>query len=186
MPRRSLPSPFRTRTNRVRALGRAGVAAACGLLAACTEAVPVAPAPADAPAAGAAATVTEPVAGPWARVVQRKPGPGALYALYVPRGWNGDAVYYAHGFRDAESPVDLRDQDSLAVTRDQLGARGYAVAYSSYSENGFAVKDGAQRTHQLRGRLQAELPRQPARSFLMGHSLGGAVALDLAERYPSQ
>lgn len=137
-------------------------------------------------AADARATVTEPATGPWHRIVEGETGPGAQYALFVPRDWNGDAIYYAHGFRDIDSPVDLRDQDGLYAARDQLGAMGYAVAYSSYSRNGFAVKDGAQRTHQLRGLLAAELGGQPRRSFLAGHSLGGGIALALAERYPGQ
>jgi hypothetical protein len=155
------------------------------MLDACADAAPLAPG--AAPHANLSRTsVTEPAVGPWARIVEGETGPGALYALYVPRAWNGDAVYYAHGFRDAESPVDLRDQDQLSVVRDALGAQGYAVAYSSFSENGFAVKDGAQRTHQLRGRLAAELPTKPARSFLAGHSLDAGIALSLAERYRTQ
>lgn len=130
--------------------------------------------------------VTEPTTGPWLRIVEGETGPGSKFALYVPRDWNGDAVYYLHGFRDASSPVDLRDQDALYTIRDQFGAMGYAVAYSSYSENGFVVKDGAQRSHQLRGLLTSELGKAPTRSFLVGHSLGGGIALSLAERYPDQ
>ena len=186
MPRRSLHSLHRTRLPLLGVVARASVVLSCGLVAACADTMPVAPTAMEAPAAHAKASVIEPVAGPWSRIVEGETGPGSLYALYVPRVWNGDAVYYAHGFRDADSPVDLRDQDGLNTMRDQLGAQGYAVAYSSYSENGFAVKDGAQRTHQLRGRLKSELPHQPERSFLLGHSLGAGIALDLAERYPSQ
>lgn len=130
--------------------------------------------------------VTEPATGPWLRIVEGETGPGSKFALYVPRNWNGDAVYYMHGFRDATSPVDLRDQDALYTIRDQFGSMGYAVAYSSYSENGFVVKDGAQRSHQLRGLLTSELGKAPTRSFLVGHSLGGGIALSLAERYPDQ
>lgn len=136
--------------------------------------------------ASAVTGVIEPIAGPWSRIVEGETGPGSLYSVYVPRAWNGNAVFYAHGFRDAESPVDLRDQDQFYATRDALGAMGFAVAYSSFSENGFAVKDGAQRTHQLRGLVASELGGQPARSFLVGHSLGGGVALYLAEKYASQ
>jgi hypothetical protein len=120
-------------------------------------------------------TVITPADGPWQRIVEGTAGPGARFALYIPRDWNGDAVYYAHGFRDAASPVDLRDQDQLFAIRDELGARGYAMAYSSFSQNGFVVKDGAQRTHQLRGLLASELGGEPTRSFLAGHSLPRAV-----------
>jgi pimeloyl-ACP methyl ester carboxylesterase len=134
----------------------------------------------------AADEVTTPADGPWARIIEGTTGPGSRYALYIPREWNGDAVYYAHGFRDAATPVDLRDQDQLFALRTTLGERGFAVAYSSFAENGFVVKDGAQRTHQLRGLLASALGGQPARSFLAGHSLGGGIALELAQRYPTQ
>ncbi|MDQ3949614.1 MAG: alpha/beta hydrolase [Gemmatimonadota bacterium] len=142
---------------------------------------------------GSAASVAEPATGPWARIVQGETGPGSLYAIYIPRAdkMNGDAVFYAHGFRDVDlgdvpGTIDLRNQDDFYAIRDKLGEMGYTVAYSSFSENGFAVKDGAQRTHQLRGLVAAELGGSPARSFLVGHSLGGAIGLDLAERYPDQ
>lgn len=132
------------------------------------------------------ADVTEPAAGPWSRVVNGANGTGAQYALYIPRTWNGSAVFYAHGFRDVDSPIDLRDQDSLYAFRDRLGDEGYAVAYSSYSRNGFAVKDGAQWTHQLRGLLAAELRGQPERSYLVGASLGAGIALQLAQQFGRQ
>jgi pimeloyl-ACP methyl ester carboxylesterase len=120
--------------------------------------------------------------------VEGRIGPGALFALYIPRVWNGDAVYYSHGVRDVgvDSPVDLRDQDSFFATRDLLGADGFAIAYSSWSDNGVAMKDGAQRVHQLRGIVAGELQGPPARSFLMSHSLGSGIALDLLQTYPTQ
>lgn len=131
-------------------------------------------------------TTEEPATGPWARIVRGETGPGSLYEIYVPREWNGDLVTIAHGFRDAAVPVSANTESYMGTLRDDLGAGGYAVAYSSYSENGFAVKDGAQRTHQLHGLAASHLGRQPERSFLVGFSLGGAVALSLAEQYPTQ
>src|SRR4051812_35721186 len=136
----------------------------------------------------ASAKVTSVVSAPWARVVEGETGPGALYALYIPQNWNGEAIYYAHGIRPPVpyAPISLDDQDNFFEVRDALGALGYAFAYSSYSENGLAVKDGAQRTHQLRGLLASELSAQPRRNYLVGYSLGGLVALELGERFPRQ
>ncbi len=162
---------------------------ALAILAACDDADLTRPEAVASALVGAVAsrqTETNPTSGPWARIIEGATGPGSLYALYIPADWNGDAVYYAHGFRDAASPVDLRDQDALFAVRDALGAAGYAVAYSSYSANGFVVKDGAQRTHQLRGLLSAALGALPRRSFAVGHSLGGGIALDLVQRFPGQ
>ena len=150
------------------------------IIAACDSGDPVAP-------RGALAGPRHSVAAgsQWAIADTGETGPGSSYALFVPNNWNGDAVFYAHGFRDISDPVSLPTKDSAEVFRDKLGAQGYAVAYSSYSENGFAVKDGIQRTHQLRGLLTARAGK-PNRSYLAGTSLGGVVALALAEQHPKQ
>jgi pimeloyl-ACP methyl ester carboxylesterase len=134
----------------------------------------------------AAATVEYPTSGPWQRIASGATGPGSLYRVFVPATWNGDLVTMAHPIRDALDSVTLTNEfymDSLALW---LGHRGYAVAYSSYSINGFAIKDGAQRTHQLRGLATAVLRSAPKRNYLVGYSLGSAVSLSLAEQYPSQ
>lgn len=149
----------------------------------CTDQSPVSPS-LD-PGVGTA-SVTTPTSGPWARVVEGETGPGSLYALYIPAQWNGDAIYYAHGIRPPLDPITLNDQDNFFEVRDSLGALGYAFAYSSFSENGLAVKDGAQRTHQLRALLSSQLPGKPQRNYLVGYSLGALVALDLGERFPQQ
>jgi pimeloyl-ACP methyl ester carboxylesterase len=121
----------------------------------------------------------------WARIVTGETGPGSQYQLYLPRNWNGTAVVYAHGIRDVLEPISLRDQDSFQAMRDQLGARGFAIAYSSFSENGYAVEDAARRTHQLRGLLSSEFGH-PTRSLLVGNSLGALAVMELAERFPNQ
>ena len=155
-----------------------------GVLPACSDSVPVSPGGTD--VSLQVTSVTTPATGPWARIIEGRTGPGSLYAIYVPSDWNGDAIVYAHGFRDAVSPVDLRDQDQLFAFRDRLGTLGYAVGYSSFDANGFVVKNGAQRTHQLSGLLAAELKGKPDRTFLAGHSLGAGVALSLVEQFPNQ
>ena len=111
-------------------------------------------------------------------------GPGAKYGLFVPADWNGDLVLYAHGFKDPASSIDLPVADHIVPLRDALVALGYAVAYSSYSENGLSVKDGAIRTRQLRG-IFASTVGEPDRTYLLGHSLGGLVAIMLAEKNPA-
>lgn len=122
----------------------------------------------------------------WADSVKGETGPGSLYALYKPANWNGDAVFYAHGFVDASAPVAVpTTQDNAAMLRDSLGSMGYAVAMSSYSSNGFDFDDGLRRTHQLKGLLTSQFGK-PRRSYLAGHSLGGQIGLGLAERYGGQ
>ena len=163
--------------------------AACSLLAvaACTDAVPVAPVASPNPLATKSAI--EPF-GPWATIVEGSTGPGSLYGIYVPNNWNGDVIYFVHGILPPQAPVSLPDDptdwDGFILIRDQFGALGFAVAYSSFSENGLALKDAAQRTHQLRGLVASVLNGQPNRSFVVGYSLGTAPALQLIETYPKQ
>ena len=121
----------------------------------------------------------------WSSTITGETGPGAQYALYMPSSWNGDVVFYAHGIRPPSYKVELPTGDGFPAVRDALGARGYAVAYSSFSENGWAQKDGAQRTHQLRGVFRSKFG-VPSRSYLMGTSLGGLIVQQLAEQHPTQ
>lgn len=139
-------------------------------LAACTES----------PTQTAQAPLFATVAGP--AQIEGEIGPGALYALSIPADWNGDLVLYAHGYTSPAAPIALPD-GGLELLRDALLNLGYGVAWSSFSENGYAVKDGVTRTRQLRG-LFASNFGMPDRTYLMGHSLGGIVALMAAEKHP--
>jgi pimeloyl-ACP methyl ester carboxylesterase len=107
----------------------------------------------------------------------------SFYALYRPAQWNGDLVLYAHGFTAPTAPVALPTGEFADQARDLLLSRGFAVAFSSFSENGYAVKDGAQRTEELTALFRARLGR-PKRVFLVGLSLGGQIVQMLAEQYP--
>ena len=121
----------------------------------------------------------------WADHSEGTTANGAQYALFKPVNWNGDVIYYAHGIVDPELPVALPTGDDAAAIRDALGAKGFAVAYSSFSENGYDFADGLRRTHQLRGVFASQFGA-PKRSFLLGHSLGSQIVQALAEQYPSQ
>jgi len=157
---------------------RAVVAAIAFAFAACTDSAPVGPT-----SLSTSSSIT--TGGLWAREIVGETGPGSTYGIWVPEQWNGEAVFYAHGFKDVAASIDLPVNDSIAQLRDALGARGYAVAYSSFSENGFALEDGVRRTHQLSGLLASEIGR-PSRSYLMGHSLGSLVVTKLSERHAGQ
>ena len=106
---------------------------------------------------------------------------GSLYRLVRPPNWNGRLVLYAHGFVPSDAPVALPPEGNLLISL--LAPQGFAVAYSSFSENGWAVKDGAERTHQLLGIFSARFGR-PARVYITGVSLGGLIAIKLSETYP--
>lgn len=108
---------------------------------------------------------------------------GSLYQIVVPASWNHQLVLYAHGIVDPQEPLQLPTTTDAGFTafRDGLVAQGFAVAYSSYAANGFAIKEGIYDTDQLRQLFDVQVS-PPARTFLVGVSLGSAVVLDLAER----
>lgn len=125
-------------------------------------------------------------------------GPGTVYGIWVPDRWNGDLVLYAHGFRNPNCPLavpttpsavclggDSGTPQAVRPMRDALLAMGYAFAASSYSDTALALKQGAQQTFQLKKVFGARVA-PPRRTYLYGHSMGGGIVLDLAERHPDE
>jgi pimeloyl-ACP methyl ester carboxylesterase len=114
-------------------------------------------------------------------VVDGRFGPGALYRLVRPTQWNGSLVLYAHGFVGAGEEIALPPAGDLLIAL--LVPQGFAVAFTSFSENGWAVKDGADRTHQLLGIFTSKFG-QPSRVYVGGASMGGLITIKLIEDYP--
>lgn len=112
-------------------------------------------------------------------------GAGSTYKLMCPDDWNGDLVIYAHGYAFPETDPALPDADDpgFVALRDGLLDMGYGVAFSSYSETGWAVRKAVIESRQLRGLFAAEFG-MPDRTFLMGLSMGGAVVTSMAEKNP--
>lgn len=117
-----------------------------------------------------------------AQVVDGAIGPGAVYRLVKPANWNGTLVVYAHGFVSADQPVGF--PPDVLQTIALLTSQGYAVAASSFSDNGWVVKDGTQRTHQLLGIFTSKFGA-PTRVYAVGGSMGGLIAIRLVETYPN-
>jgi pimeloyl-ACP methyl ester carboxylesterase len=105
---------------------------------------------------------------------------GAFWEIDRPAAWNGDLVVYVHGYTDPAQPVALPD---YGATRDSLLARGFAVAASSFSSNGYAVAEGVRETHELDG-LFRERVGSARHIYLLGKSLGGLIGMILAQKYP--
>jgi len=114
-------------------------------------------------------------------IVDGRTGPGSVYRLYRPTNWNGRLVVYVHGIVPSEAPVSLPEEGDLIIRL--VGPQGFAVAFSSFSSNGWDVKDGAQRSHQLLGIFTSKFGL-PSRVYLGGASMGGLIAIKLAETYP--
>lgn len=114
-------------------------------------------------------------------------GPGALYEIAMPTTpWNGELVVYAHGIVPPYAPIALSGEPKFLELREKLTSQGFALVYSSYSVNGWAgMKDGAKRTHQLRGVFESRVSL-PTRVYVIGESMGGLIAVKLVETFPGQ
>ncbi len=117
------------------------------------------------------------------QMVEGESWTGAKYLLAVPDNWNGDLVVYAHGFVDTAELIALPTLDDIEPLRDMWTSNGYAVAYSSYSKYGFAVREGTLDTLSLNHLFKKRFGK-PERTFLVGHSLGGLVCVRLSECLP--
>src|SRR5215203_3502900 len=116
-------------------------------------------------------------------VVDGSTGPGSVYRLVRPSNWNGILMLYAHGYVSSDVPVGITADDQLVISL--VTARGFAVAVSSFSENGWVLKDGTQRTHQLLGLFTSKFGK-PARVYAAGASMGGLIAIRLVETWPRE
>jgi pimeloyl-ACP methyl ester carboxylesterase len=131
-----------------------------------------------APGAGAAR------AQPGVSIITESTGRGSTFAIAMPDTWNGSLIVYAHGIVDPAAPVALPSgQDGFESLRSAWTDLGYAVAYSSFEENGYALKSAIKSTHDLRQQFHTRFGR-PARTYLAGHSLGGLAVVRLAEQFP--
>ncbi|MEX2225078.1 MAG: hypothetical protein WEB52_01365 [Dehalococcoidia bacterium] len=105
---------------------------------------------------------------------------GSGYRIEVPDNWNGEVVYYAHGFRGNPPQLTV----SFPPLRDYLIANGYAWAASSYSKNGYEPGAGARDTYALLD-IFADQVGAPERGYIYGQSMGGHVVSLSLEQYPA-
>ncbi len=145
----------------------------------------------DSETASRASTSGSVVTGPGytAEKVDGNTGPGSLYTLYMPTdpAWNGSLIIYTHGYVAPDAPVALPseggERDAVAGLVNAFVPAGFGVAFSSYSENGWAVKDGITRTRQLIGMYASQFGK-PQHTYIIGVSMGAAIAVAMAEKNP--
>lgn len=139
------------------------------LLAACAPAGVRAPVVAAVPVAPAEA------------VVETGDLENAPYRIDIPANWNGELVVNARGYEPAGSPRE--SPQPFPSGMEPLRAQGYAIAASGYSAQGWAIAEAIADTERLRAHFVAR-HGAPKRTWLVGWSMGGLVALASAERDP--
>ena len=74
----------------------------------------------------------------------------------------------------------------FVVNRDIALCQGFAWAASAFARHGPAYEDAIRDTHLLQPVARRHLPAEPGAVFVTGSSLGGLVAVALAETYPDR
>ncbi|MDR7191975.1 alpha/beta hydrolase family protein [Luteimonas terrae] len=104
---------------------------------------------------------------------------GAPYRVEIPVDWNGELVVLLHGYEPRG--VSRADPWPANEATPLFLARGYAVAESGYASQGWAVADAIADSERLRAHVAER--HAPRRSWLVGFSMGGQIALASMERH---
>ncbi|MBO0951931.1 alpha/beta hydrolase family protein [Fibrella forsythiae] len=107
---------------------------------------------------------------------------GARYRVLFPDNWNRKLVMYAHGYEFMGArPLQSQSPEFLTRMKPFL-ERGFAVAASDYVYQGFALPQGVDDTEALRRYVVGKYGK-PDSVFVVGHSMGGGVALATLENF---
>lgn len=107
---------------------------------------------------------------------------GARYTIAKPAAWNGRLLLIAHGLRPDAAPLDAA-LDTARPPWSRLLADGWIVALTSYRRNGVILRDAITDLANLRQQV-ALRHGQPDRVYVIGESMGGAIAARLVEHFP--
>jgi pimeloyl-ACP methyl ester carboxylesterase len=107
---------------------------------------------------------------------------GAAFRIDFPERWNGVLLMYYHGYSQSIITFDRNKPNPLGAG---LAAAGFAVAQSGYSVSGWAQEQAIPETEALRQYAIAHYG-QPKETYVLGHSMGGQLALATIEGYPNR
>ena len=107
---------------------------------------------------------------------------GAVYRILFPKNWKGKLVMYAHGYEFMGSKPRQSQKPQFAESMLPFLERGFAVAASDYSIQGFAIAAGVDETEALR-QYFVKIYGKPDSTFMVGHSMGGGITLATIENF---
>ncbi|SHH48574.1 hypothetical protein SAMN04488109_3996 [Chryseolinea serpens] len=109
---------------------------------------------------------------------------GASYTILFPANWKGKLAMYAHGYEFSGSAPRQSENPEFKDRMKVFLERGFAVAASDYSKQGFAIVEGVNDTEALR-QYFIKTYGKPDTTFMIGHSMGGGVTLATMENFGS-
>jgi len=107
---------------------------------------------------------------------------GAEFIVDVPAKPSGDVMLIARGFRPDFFPVSAVYEVGTAFYQTLLN-EGWTIASTGFQSNDWVVAEGGQDILALRAYIEEEV-HPIKRSFLYGETMGGGVAVWLAENEP--
>jgi len=108
---------------------------------------------------------------------------GASFRIDLPENWNKGLVMYCHGYEVSGRPRRNLDSPQTKALVETFLSRGFAIAQSEYSTQGWAVKEAIEDTESLR-RYFVSKYGQPKETYITGHSMGAMISISTIERYP--
>ncbi|MEO6569737.1 MAG: hypothetical protein ABIO94_13305 [Opitutaceae bacterium] len=109
---------------------------------------------------------------------------GAKYAIVLPAQWNRHLILVAPGLRAENEPL-VAGFSSEDVAYRTLFTEGWMIAKTSFRRSGVVIADGLADLDALRNYIAGKYG-QPQRVLVAGETLGGLIAVLVAEREPRQ
>lgn len=104
---------------------------------------------------------------------------GSKYMIATPEKWQGKLLLIAHGYRMEGQPLD-GDYDIRDRFGEELLAKGWAIASTSFRRNGWIVEDAITDLKVMRDLVEKE-EGKVERCILVGSSMGGLIGTLIAE-----
>lgn len=106
----------------------------------------------------------------------------AAFKILFPAAWKKKLVMFAHGYEFMGSSPRQSANKNWLTSMSVFLERGFAVAASDYSIQGFSMPNGVDDTEALR-RYFLNKYGKPDTAIIVGQSLGGGVAIATIENF---